>query len=287
MEKELVGTKKPRNDKTPAAVQADVEARAKYHKLLDEYSGKIVHGSSTLDESYYHFGSDDDSLEDKDKRNRSQVVIERWLISASSHPIDDGEDELLNGILDRLEKQREAAGSESQPGSTAEMSQLIVDYCVETYERKPRAHDDERPEDCRLTGFPSIRQVFSKSVNSIARDETKLSEEFSHVTKRLRVKLYETTREHRTTRENMDKELAKTTDKAKDLSSSVKDILDELSMLETIVEYQQDVQKAMKRNYSPRTNGKPNILETEYTATYVINDIKRLYGVAERIHSAW
>ncbi|KAI8266742.1 hypothetical protein K4K58_009250 [Colletotrichum sp. SAR11_239] len=202
------------------------KARKTYQKLLDEYRGKIVHGSSTLDESYYHFGEDPESTKDKTRRNKSQVVTEswqkdtklgsywllirvnqlwiwtinnKWLISASSHPIDDGEDELLNGILDRLEKQREAAGSGSQPGSTEEMSQLIIDYC---------------------------------------------------------------------------------------LSSKVKDILDELSMLETIVEYQQDVQKAMKRKYAPRANGKPNILETEYTATYIINDIKRLYSVAERVHAA-
>lgn len=94
-------------------------------------------------------------------------IPSEWLISASSHPIDDGEDELLNGILDRLEKQKEAAGSGSQPGSTVEMSQLIVDYCIETYERKPGALDEGRPEDCRLTGFPSIRQVFSKAINSI------------------------------------------------------------------------------------------------------------------------
>lgn len=105
------------------------------------------------------------------------------------------------------------------------------------------------------------------------------------MTKRLRG-LHENTREHRKARENMDRELAKVTDKAKDLSSRVKDIMDELSMLETVVEYQQDVQRGMKRNYAPSTNGKPKILETEYTATYVINDINRLYGVAERIHSA-
>lgn len=101
--------------------------------------------------------------------NLLNVFPPEWLISASSHAIDDSEDELLNGILDRLEKQGEAGGSDLQPGSTTEMSQLIVDYCVDSYERKPKGHDDERPEDCKLNDFPSIRQTFSKSINSIVR----------------------------------------------------------------------------------------------------------------------
>ncbi|KAK1953533.1 ankyrin [Colletotrichum sublineola] len=179
-----------------------VEARKKYEELLNEYSGKIVHGSSTLDESYYHFGTDQESLHDKDKRNSSQAqnrgqiqkdlsqgeeqqnlgpywllvrvnqlwiwtIDDKWLITASSYPMDDTEDELLKGILDLLEKQGEAAGSDSQPGSAAEMSRLIVDYCVDNYERKPQSREGEVPKNCNLAEFPSIRQVFSKSINSI------------------------------------------------------------------------------------------------------------------------
>ncbi|KAH9226172.1 hypothetical protein K456DRAFT_43215 [Colletotrichum gloeosporioides 23] len=218
------------------------DARKRYQELLDEYNnnmnGNIIHGSSTLDESYYHFGEDLESTEDRNRRNGTQVATEswleqrernkkqlkennqenmgkksaqtqeglkddeqaneqndhsaerkqrlgpywllirvnqlwiwtindKWLISASSHPIDGSENELFQGILDRLERQGEAGGSDLQPGSTAEMSQLIIDYCVDSYERKPKAHDDERPEECKLVNFPSIRQTFSKSINSI------------------------------------------------------------------------------------------------------------------------
>ncbi|KAE9580146.1 hypothetical protein CGMCC3_g3834 [Colletotrichum fructicola] len=208
-----------------------LEARKKYRKLFDEYDKEDeqnIHGSSTLDESYYHFGEDEDSTNDKIRRNESQVATDywrkqqekreeekweqdkqdkeeesywllirvnqlwiwtinnKWLLSASSHPIDDVENELQNGILERLEKQGEAGGSDLQPGSAAEMSQLIVDYCIDFYERKPKARDGGRPENCTLTNFPSIRQTFSKSINSIARDETKLFSQFRDLTKKLR-----------------------------------------------------------------------------------------------------
>ncbi|KAK2731880.1 ankyrin unc44 [Colletotrichum kahawae] len=287
-------------DKSPAYVEDSTEgkevghmkklvkARKTYQRLLDEFRGKIIHGSSTLDESYYHFGEDQESTKDKARRNKSQVVTESWrkkkelgsywllirvnqlwvwtinnkrLISASSHPIDDGEDELLNGILDRLEKQGEAGGSDLQPGSTTEMSQLIVDYCVDSYERKPKGHDDERPEDCKLKDFPSIRQTFSKSINSII----------------------------------MNEELADATIEAEDLSSRVKDILDELSILEATVQYQQDVQRAMKKQDSEKAIKKQNaqgavrsqnVLETDLTTTYILNDIKGLGSVAQRVHAA-
>ncbi|KAI8192079.1 hypothetical protein K4K48_001914 [Colletotrichum sp. SAR 10_66] len=54
------------------------KARIKYQKLFDEYRGNIVHGSSTLDESYYHFGDDDDSTREKERRNTSQVTTDIW-----------------------------------------------------------------------------------------------------------------------------------------------------------------------------------------------------------------
>ncbi|KAH0443141.1 hypothetical protein CcaCcLH18_01254 [Colletotrichum camelliae] len=339
------------------------ETRAKYQKSLDAYSGKI-HGSSTLDESYYHFGADDDSSRERDTRNESQVatgcwleerdrlnkrvqekqeqqegkqdnqprrgpklekrrqhdqeksdqsrkvqetdlywllirvnqlwiwtINDRFLISASSHPIDDGEDELLNGILAHLEKQRKVAESKSQPDSIAEMSQLIVDYCVETYERKPAAHDGERPDDCKLEDFPSIRQTFSKSINSIARGETKLFERFSKLRKRLRKSSRGITRNNGGVSEpaedvDLDKDLADATLDAEDLSRKVKDILDELSMLEATVQHQQDVQKAMRKTEIQKTNTKCDVLGTDLTATYILNDIKKLDSIAQRAQDA-
>ncbi|KAF3810601.1 Protein fem-1-like A-B [Colletotrichum gloeosporioides] len=321
IDKDLKYVEDPKEKKEVEYTKKLFKARKTYQKLLDEFKGKTIHGSSTLDESYYHFGEDPESAKDKVRRNKSQVVTDiwrteelgsywllvrvnqlwvwtinnRWLISASSHPIDDGEDELLNGILDRLEKQGEGGGSDLQPGSTAEMSQLIVDYCVDSYERKPKGYDDERPEDCKLKDFPSIRQTFSKSINSIARGETNMFEKFSNLTKKLRERSHDKIGEHNEAVQIMNEELTDATIEAEDLSSRVKDILDELSILESTVQYQQDVQRAMKKQDAQKERKKPdaqgavrrqNVLETDLTTTYILNDIKGLGSVAQRVHAA-
>lgn len=57
----------------PEALQ---QAKRKYQDLLEAYTakGSVIHGSSTLDESYYHFSSDHGSTQDQKHRNKSQVV---------------------------------------------------------------------------------------------------------------------------------------------------------------------------------------------------------------------
>lgn len=47
-----------------------------YRQLLEAYSGKIVHGSRTLDEACYHSLSKDDL----EARNRDQVAT-KWILS--------------------------------------------------------------------------------------------------------------------------------------------------------------------------------------------------------------
>ncbi len=44
-----------------------------YQDLLDKYGGKMIHGTRTLDEAYYHSLS----TKDVDRRNRDQVVTKR------------------------------------------------------------------------------------------------------------------------------------------------------------------------------------------------------------------
>ncbi|KAI8183547.1 Ankyrin-3 [Colletotrichum sp. SAR 10_86] len=106
----------------------------------------------------------------------------------------------------------------------------------------------------------------------------------------MREKLHRNSAEHSKTVPDImpDQELdiAEATAEAEGLSRRVKDILDELSMLEVTVQYQQDVQKAMRTKKVQRGNAKHGVLETDLTATYIINDIKRLNSVAERAHLA-
>ncbi|KAF3024990.1 hypothetical protein E8E14_013975 [Neopestalotiopsis sp. 37M] len=260
------------------------EKRQRYEALLEEYKDKIVHGSSTLDESYYHFGEDESSLKDRKRRNESQVVTyswlkdeklgsywplirvnqlwiwtidDKWLLSASSHPIDDSENELLHGILDLLEKQGEASGSGLQPSSVSEMSQFIVDYC--------------------------------------ARDETELFEKLRTLTEKMRTVSSLKDRTKDSQGQSLDEQLTKATMEAEELSKTVKDILDELNILEGVANYQQDVQrsmkvmKAMKKQEiqsSVRGMKKDKVPETDLSATYIISDISRLESVAKRVHDA-
>ncbi|KAJ0364247.1 hypothetical protein COL26b_012633, partial [Colletotrichum chrysophilum] len=182
-----------------------------------------------------------------------------WLISASSHPIDDGENELLNDVLDLLEKDREAGGSILQQASTAEMSQLIVDFCVDSYERKPKARDETNLFDQFSRLREQLREISGQSTSKYSKPERKTL---------------------------LDKELAEATSRAEDLSCRVKDILDELSILESTVQYQQDVQKAMRKKGTKKEKEKRETAEMDLTATYVINDIKRLNSVAERVLAA-
>lgn len=85
-------------------------------------------------------------------------------MTASSYPIDGDEDALLQGILDHLDRIREAGGSRSQPNTAAEMSKLIVDHCIESYEKKARGPSKDPK------SLLSIRQMFSKAINVIVRD---------------------------------------------------------------------------------------------------------------------
>lgn len=43
-------------------------------KLKESYERSVIHESATLDESYYHFATDDDAQKDRRKRNETQVA---------------------------------------------------------------------------------------------------------------------------------------------------------------------------------------------------------------------
>lgn len=84
-------------------------------------------------------------------------------------------------------------------------------------------------------------------------------------------------RSHETASHGREKELAEAALKTHELSRRVKNILDELNILDTMAHYQQDVQRAMKKH---------DIAEADLTSTYIINDIKRLNGVGKRVYAA-
>ncbi|KAI8197296.1 Ankyrin-3 [Colletotrichum sp. SAR 10_76] len=115
------------------------------------------------------------------------------------------------------------------------------------------------------------------------RDEAYLFDRFSELRERLRSKSQTGSAENNQI--SLDDQLAEATREAEKLSRNVRDILDELSMLQATVQYQENVQKTMNKQSIRLAshNGTEDILETSITATDNINDIKRLTIVAERI----
>lgn len=53
--------------------QTEIERQMKYQQLLNAYDDKIIHGTRSLDQFYYH------SLPDMKDRNKNQVVTRSFL----------------------------------------------------------------------------------------------------------------------------------------------------------------------------------------------------------------
>ncbi|KAG5792671.1 hypothetical protein H9Q69_008293 [Fusarium xylarioides] len=267
--------------------------RELYDKLLQAYKDDALHQSATLDESYYHFGSDPASKDDQDDRNRTQIVtkylkgetgesknaftlirvkqlwvwtiLDEWVVTATSHAVDEvQEDDLPRDFLNHPVVREQIAEASSQPKFAARIATLIANYCVDAYERKrtsekpnsdsssSNSHDGEK-----LTR--SIRQIFSDSVNIIARTEKILFQE-SHKLTGLRKK------------DNADK-LQTVLEGASNLACEIKDLRDELNILRSIVNSQETVQREMAGN--PETS-------VGITGLYYRKDIEEMENVAKR-----
>ncbi|KAK1711763.1 hypothetical protein BDP67DRAFT_566638 [Colletotrichum lupini] len=351
-------------------LQALRAEKYKYEQLLSTYKPGVIHGSSTLDEWYYHFASDQEASKDRKARNESQVVTKglpgkiedkdfwplirvnqlwiwtiadtdtfsEWLITASSHPMDGKKNVLLEGVVDHLTKQTESGGSRSLPGSTAEMSRLIIDFCISSYETLPKASRKSSSTTLGVNGtaeepalqsptwqfapnpqssveYPpellSMRQMFSNSINKIGIDEANLFAKFSSEAgeilatmndeneikefqvalgiKKPGVESCQAVIDDKSTRTDTDNELERKRQariknnlvairKAEDLSSRIKDIRDELNILKAVAQYQRDVQREMQKL--------PGSQEAGLSASHVVNDIKEMDKVADRIQTS-
>ena len=85
------------------------------------------------------------------------------MITATSPQVDGDKDALVEGILHHLSTQIEAQGSRSQRSSVLDMSKLIINYCIGSYERQHKPGDWKN----KLEVQPSIRQIFSNAINII------------------------------------------------------------------------------------------------------------------------
>lgn len=100
---------------------------------------------------------------------------------------------------------------------------------------------------------------------------------------------------------SVDVELRNATKTAQDLSNDIKDIRDELNILKATAQYQQDVQEALYMSQErtrvnqegvPIANQKGPLmdriqrLQANLSAAHVVNDIKEMDNVADRIQAA-
>ncbi|KAF5491319.1 Ankyrin-3 [Colletotrichum fructicola] len=290
-----------------------------YDKLLKAYDkGSGAHESPTLDEWYYHFATDEKSEEDKKHRNETQIVTKfqakymrrlrfgkgepveprpeqlallrvnqlwvwtidnKWLITATSCLLDDKPRTLVDEILCQLEKKVEYGGTWSQPQSVLDMSKLLIEYCVGSYERKPES-------DCPV----SIAQTFSNHVNEIGREETTLLDDFSHRTqdrperphskeeeKAEKTSSRKGTQEEASNESSPDKTIKNAIGKAERLYCSIKDVRDELNILKSVAGYQKIVQRGLFGN---------KVKDADLTAAYVVNELEELDIIADRIQSS-
>ncbi|KAH6880036.1 hypothetical protein B0T10DRAFT_519632 [Thelonectria olida] len=291
-----------RKQPTPQEKERLIKVMKSHTELLESYQGHPIHGSSTLDEWYYHFGVDHDSVLDRDSRNMSQVatrclsgsasvkglefwplirvnqlwiwtIANKWVITACPDSLDGSATTLVSEVLNHLDKQTEAGGIRDQPRTPTDMARFIVDHCVSSYERKPTAKKDICDE---LHSSVSIRQIFSKSINSLGRDETNLFKQFRKEIKKRQNRIQgQSNNEEKGPR--IDEKIREAIIKAQKLSSHIKDIRDELNILKATAKYQKPIQDALSGDRA---------MQAGLTASYIVNDIEEMDNVADRLQSA-
>ncbi|KAG5793661.1 hypothetical protein H9Q69_007311 [Fusarium xylarioides] len=217
----------------------------------------------------------------------ARIIADKWLITATSCHPEDCHKGLDNEILDQLDEKAKSSGSGSQPSSAIEMSKLIVEYCIASFERPPTA-------DSKYKVSPS--QAFSHYLNRIGRDETALFDDFRQRTEswELRVNgnkqkktekdLAQSSSQAETKGSSQNSSQASPNDEIRDaikktmkLFCDIKDVRDELNMLRSVVQHQNNVQKGL--------DGESRQTSRLLSRT-ILGNIKEMDIVAERIQLA-
>ncbi|KAJ4315375.1 hypothetical protein N0V84_008384 [Fusarium piperis] len=288
-------TKDPLDDEKKVQEEKKVKNEINMRKeLFTAYEDSVIHQPTTLDEFYYQFASDEDSVRDRNSRNKDQVatkyqlpggtekerfwpllrvsqlwiwtIDEKWLITSTSCATNDIRDNLVTDILEHLRRQVQNGSRRFGPTSATEMSRVIVDYCIGTYDRKRKRQPKER----------SIHQIFSDSINKIGREESSLfslSYDRRHYAKELTTPL-DTVR----TSEIME-DLRTALTKVSEQLCHIKDIRDELNILMSIARFQRKVQSTMARSG-------PKSPDEDLSSDYLLRDIKELDKFAEQTQEA-
>ncbi|KAF4943187.1 hypothetical protein FGADI_13572 [Fusarium gaditjirri] len=227
------------------------------------------------------------------------TIAKKWVITATSSPFDNRPDALVDEILNLLSRQADSGGGRAQPVSADQLVPVIIDYCVGSYERSPK--------DNKI----SIGQTFSRYINSIGRKETTLFDDFRKwspdegrrkkkkskpspaeqllhfVQERIAESYPERARanyaESKQTAHPPHIEhpyierISAAIQRAKTLCFHIKDVRDEISILKSVAQHQQIVQRGIESM---------EVDESRLSSTYVVKNLEELDDIAERIQSA-
>ncbi|KAH8802534.1 hypothetical protein F5884DRAFT_738128 [Xylogone sp. PMI_703] len=231
-------------------------------------NGKILHRSRTLDQFYYHSLKDTKHrdknqvvtryINKKEKKNESEeqnkseakgqpprknvilrvdqvwlwVIDDKTIISCSSSRLDDRYDPVMEGIYGDIKDAKRRRKAQPTPISVDEMSKFITNFCINLIDKD--TYKLERDE-------LSVRQIFANTLDMTADEESFL---FNSFDKRIRTKLERITRGEKKSNEEQHEDQKKEYEsikKAMDLLLEVKDIRDELSILNYLLIQQQSV----------------------------------------------
>ncbi|KXH50150.1 hypothetical protein CSIM01_07374 [Colletotrichum simmondsii] len=226
------------------------------------------------------------------------TIGEKWMITSTSCAHTDEENHFVLDFLRHL-KGLTGGGIGQEPASSLELSKALVDFCIGAYHRQGTSHSSgntrnqpahlevNEPEAPRshsanicsdtLAENRSIRQKFSDYINGIGRDEARLFAEFS-----VRNGQHNSLSSE-ASYVRISNVLRDATWKAAKLLQNVKDARDELNILRTVVEFQQNVQLKM-HNVEKKFSSEFDSWGLQ--STDVLKDITELDRIAQRTYEA-
>ncbi|KAK6716981.1 hypothetical protein SNK05_000182 [Fusarium graminearum] len=146
----------------PSSIKRLNERERLYNRLLDVYKDDALHQSATLDESYYHFGSDKASRADQEARNKTQVVT-RYLNGKNKK---ENEKEKEKGDKTKSRKKREEE-EPSGPFNLVRVKQLWIWTILDEWVITATSHavdelqEDDLPKD--FLNHPDIHEQITEA----------------------------------------------------------------------------------------------------------------------------
>ncbi|KAF4436098.1 ankyrin unc44 [Fusarium acutatum] len=262
------------------------------YAYTDSKDGGKERDCSTTDEGVSEQGSDRaesdgvDAEEKDEPEAKQRNIAYKWLMTATFCVADDSHDKIEEVILDLLYKQADSRGSSSQPKSAADISKLVVEYFIGSYERTTK-----------LKSLMSVGQIFSQCLNQIGRVESLMFDDFRIRTQSWQIPgarngqnrmrqssgsddvglATQSDSSGTPPTASTDEEIRDAIRRTEHLFTDIKDVRDELNVLKAIVQYQKIVERGLAGE---------NVKDTDLLAENILGDIKEMEVVAERIQLA-